>query len=292
MTKKTRILFAVLLVLVMVCTAGCSGKDPAPPQDTTAPTETIDNDTKPVPGFVGAVLYNQDGIKVTVTGYETDNFYGPMLYVKISNSTDKDVVVKSELVCGNFYMMNNTMIHSEVAAGTEAESCFVFSYNEMERCEIKELTLLEFYITVCDPVTNENLAAPKLVRMHLAAEHNISIDASGLRVYDKDGIRIVFKGVEKDRTYQGAVYFFVDNNSGRNISIFNKYIGLNEVYCLDTFWVDVRHDAYALDCIYLWDLSSYKLESLDQIETIALNLQIIDYDTKEEIDTVSINIDN
>lgn len=290
MTKTNRMLFAALLVLVMVFTAACTGKDANTPATTTS--AATGNDTKPVPGFIGSVLYDQDGIKVTVTDYVTDHFYGPELYVTVTNSTDKDVLFKSELLSVNGYMMNNALASGEVAAGAEEALCFVFSNEEMARCGIEALSRLEFYITICDCASGEALTTPKLVALHLTEECNMNVDASGEVVYDKDGIRIIFKGVKEDLMYQGAVYFFVENQSGRNISIFNKEISLNGVSCADFFRIDVRHDLYALDCIYLWDLSSYNLESLDQIDTIALNLQVVEYETEEVIDTVAVNINN
>lgn len=362
MAKKTRALFAVLLVLVMVFTAACSaddsgsdkddkkpgnggsslsdilGKDDKddeadeseptapsiaiqtipteietepteaetePTEAETEPTETepTEAETAPVedvvqlenPGqIIGTVLYNKDGIKVTVTGYKTESFYGPEISVKIENSSDKKVLVSTDLLSVNGYMMEDVLLYADVDAGSEVEDFFLFSNETLAQRGIKEISEVKFYIVVSDPDTYDTFDTSKLLSLNLTESYTRTVDYSGQELYNKDDIQIIFKGVGSDDLFDGLVYFLVKNNSGKNISVYAHEIFINGTKSDDTFWSDVRDGTVNLDSMVLWDLSSLRLTSVDEIETITLTLYVIDYDTWDEIDfteTITITIE-
>lgn len=310
MTKTNRMLFAALLVLVMVFAAACSGKDAGKGGKETAPTAAAGNDTQstepgitepaveelqPVLDVVGTVLYDQDGVKITVTDYNPDLSYGPKFYVSIANNTDRVVRVSTELLSVNGYMMNDGVnLYKDLAAGTEEEDYILLSNEFMGRCGIKQLSNMAFYVYVLDPETNVPLSEPQLVTLDVTARCNQTVDTTGQELYNKDGIRIIFKGVDSDELYEGAVYFLIENNSGENISVYTNTIALNGVSVDNIFWTDVRDGAVALECFYLEYLSDYELESLAQIETVTVKFQLINFETMDGIDTcdyVTINVE-
>ncbi len=350
MAKKTRILFALLLVLVMVFTAACSGKkadddkeDPksdkggsslsdifgkdedekdneaettAPfdineieattpsEDDVTVPTQVEEiettepaEDEQPIQdqqSIVGTVLYDKGGIKITITNYEVNSYYGPEIDVIISNTSDKDVLVNTQHLSVNGYMMDDVLLYAEVAAGTEVEDFFMFSFDEMSRRGIKELSKLEFYIEVMDPETYDTIDKTKLLTLNLTPKCNQTIDYSGTELYNNKGIRIIYKGMEPDSMLDGLVYFFVENNTGKDVSVYASGITINGTLCDESFWTDLRKDTVGMDYLGLWNLSDVNLESLDQIETMELEFHIIDFETWDEITstgTVTINIE-
>lgn len=343
MAKKTKILFALLLVLVMVFTAACSAEDSDPDKDdkksdkgssslsdifgkddedekdseaettapfdineieTTAPivedetesTEPSQDDEQPEnPGnIIGTVLYDKDGIKVTVTGFETESYYGPEIGVLIENSSDKDAMVTSKQLSVNGCMMDDVMLYAEVAAGTKAEDFFMFSYDEMARRGIKELSKLEFYIEVMDPDTYDTIGKSELLTLNLTPECNQTFDYSGTELYNDGSIRIIYKGMESNSLFDGLVYFFIENSTGKDVSVYADSITINGVQCDEAFWADLRKGTVVLDTMVLWDLSAVNLESIDQIETMELKFRVIDSESWDDLtvtDTVTINIE-
>lgn len=348
MAKKTRILFALLLVLVMVFTAACSGKDNDSDKDDkksdkggsslsdvfgkdnkdeeteptepsmevgTFPTEIVETEpteieetepteieeTEPTEieiqnpnNLIGTVLYDQGGVKVTVTAFDVNGYYGPEISVIIDNNTDKAVLVSTAQLSVNGYMMDDAMLYAEVDAGTQAEDFLLFSSEEMAKRGIRELAKVEFYIEVSDPDTYSTLATSKLLSLNLIDKYNQAIDYSGQELYNKDGVRIIFKGIESSSMFDGMVSFFVENNTGRNISIYARDITINGTATDDSFWADLRAGTVIIDDMILWDLSAANLEDLSQIETISLQFRVIDFDTWAEIavtDTVTVNIE-
>ena len=121
MSKKSKILLALLLVLVMVMTAACSGSD----KDITKPAE-VSGDSSVTPSDVSGsedsadaeitiaetVLYEADGVKVTATGYE-DGWMGPEVKVLVENTSSNNVLVTTESVAVNGYMMPVASLYAE-----------------------------------------------------------------------------------------------------------------------------------------------------------------------------------
>ena len=347
MAKKTRILFALLLVLVLVFTAACSAEDSSSDKDdkkpnkggstlsdifgkddkdneneTTAPsmaiqtepteaetepteaeteptdaeTEPTEAETEPVedeelpenPGqIVGTVLYNKDGIKITVDSYETDSFYGPEIGVTIDNTSDKDVLVFTDLLSVNGCMMSDVMLYAEAEAGSKVEDFFMFSNETMKQYGITEISEVQFYITISDPETYQPLDTSKLKSLKLTESYTLTIDYSGAELYNKDGVRFICKGVGSDDLFDGMVYFFAENNTDKNISFYAQNVTVNGIETEDTFWIDTRSGTVVLDTMILWDLDALRLASVDQIETITMDLYLIDYDTWDDIDGIA-----
>lgn len=324
MAKKTRILLSLLLVLVMVFTAACTAKDAdSEPDDdkgssslsdkfgkddkddkdddTTEPSMDFvvttdpagDDETQPQLDITDTVLYDQDGIKVTVTGYEK-TFFGPEITVLVENNTDKNVTVSTEHLSVNGYMFGDVMLYADVPAGKKANDSLMFSDEDLEKCGIQEISKLEFCIEVSDTETYDTIAMSELLTLNLTAQCNQKVDDSGVELYNKDGIRIIYKGTQASDLFDGIVDFFVENKSGRDISIYAKDISINGFACDDSFWADLRDGTVALESMILWDLSKVNLESVDQIENIELKFRVIDYESWDELtvtDTVTINIE-
>jgi hypothetical protein len=90
------------------------------------------------------------------------------------------------------------------------------------------------------------------------------------------------------------VYFFVENSTGKDVSVYATNITINGVECNESFWTDLRKGTVSLDTMVLWDLSAVNLESIDQIESITMEFYVIDYESWEELSTtgpITINIE-
>ena len=358
MAKKTRILFALLLVLMMVFTAACSGKDsdsdkddkksdkggsslsdvfgkgdqdeetdptepdmvittqpivnegtePTEPEET-EPAETEPAETEPTEpaetepteievlnpaDIIGTVLYDHDGVKVTVTAFEDKSYYGPEISVIIDNTTDKSVLVSSEQLSVNGYMMDDVMLYAEVEPGTQVEDYLMFSDEDMAQCGITELANVEFYIQVMDPETYKTLDTSKLLSLKLIGNYDQAIDYSGTELYNQDGVRIIYKGIEGGSMFDGLVYLFVENNSGRDISVYAREITINGMASDDSFWSDLRAGTVVIDSMVMWDLEAVNVADVSQIETISMQFRIIDLESWDELavtDTITINIE-
>lgn len=183
MAKKTKILFALLLVLVMVFTAACTGKDADQSgKETTSPTATVSNDTQSteptedtetvptqiVPDIAGTVVYDKNGIKITITGFEFDA-YGFSIPALIENSSDRNVMVETSQFSCNGYMFGSG-ISAFLKPGTESVQSFNFATWQLEVQGITQLHNIQFIVNVEDSDTWDVIDTSELLTLNFTED--------------------------------------------------------------------------------------------------------------------------
>ena len=294
MKNKGKIWIAALLVLVMLLTAACSGSDGEIKQ----PSD-VQGDSSVIPDDGGAnndaaltipetVLYDAGGVKVTATGYE-DGWMGPEVKVLVENDSDKNVLVTADAVSVNGYMMPFASLYTEVAAGKKANDSLMFSSSGLEQSGIEVPAEIQFYLDIQDADNWDTIDTSDLLTLTTsAAPYDQIVDDSGDVLYDEGGIRIICKGLKQDIIWDGTVVFYLENNTGRNISVYAENVSVNGFMQTVGLWSDLRPGTRLIDGMSMIDLSDLAIESIDQIENIEFDLRVIDADTWDEIVTTDV----
>lgn len=308
MAKISKTLLALLLVLVMVMATACSGSDddikqPANVNGDSGVTSdneasggnVVDENQKPEAITVAeTVLYDADGIVVTAKGYE-DGWMGPEIKILVENNSGKNVLITSASVSANGYMMPFASLYAEVAAGKKANESLSIMSSELDQSGIEVLAELQFYLHIQDPETWETITTTDLLTLNTsAAPYDQPVDNSGDVLYDSNGIKIVCKGLKQDIIWDGTVVFYMENNSGREISIYAENVSVNGFMQDVGLWSDLRSGTKLIDGMSIIDLSDLEIESIDQIENIEFNLRVVDANTWEDIvttDVLTLNFD-
>lgn len=304
MTKKTRILFAAVLVMVMVFTAACSGKDAGKgtgettipttaatgndtqstePSTVTEPTENEETlPTQPVPDITGTVVYDKNGIKITITGFEfsADGFSIPAL---IENTSDRNVMVETCQFSCNGYMFNSG-ISAFLKPGTESVQSFSFATWQLEVQGITQLHNIQFIVNVEDSDTWDVIDTSELLTLNFTEDFTPNYDYSGTEIYNQDGVRVICRGAGSASWNNGTVYFFVENNSGRNITVSGGWIKINGTATTSAIAASLRDGTAIVTYIPMLDLSSCGLNSVDEIETLTLQLYVMEEKTNDLLD--------
>ena len=303
MTKKSKMLLTLLLALVMVVTTACSGsedvKAPASVNgdssvtsnnesaDSSSGNKTEDNVVAEIT-VAETVLYDVDGVKVTATGYE-EGWTGPEIKILVENNSDKNVLITSDSVSVNGYMMPFAALYAEVAAGKKANETLSLMSSELDRSGIDVLAELQFYLQIQNPETWETVATSELLTLTTsAAPYEQPVDDSGDVLFDSNGIRIICKGLKQDIIWDGTVVFYMENNSGKEISIYAENVSVNGFMQDVGLWSDLRPGTKLIDGMSMIDLSDLEIESIDQIENIEFNLRVVDANTWEDIVTTDV----
>ena len=302
MTKKSKMLVALLLVLVMVLTTACSSgeevKQPASVNgdssvtsgDTPAEnnTNTEEEDTAVEITVAETVLYDAGDIKVTATGYE-DGWMGPEIKVLVENNSTKNVLVTADAVSVNGYMMPYASLYAEVAEGKKANESLSIMSSELDQSGIEVVAEMQFYIQISDSETWETMATSELLTLTTsAAPYEQSVDDSGDVLYDSEGIRIICNGLKQDIIWDGTVVFYMENNSGKAISIYAENGSVNGFMQDVGLWSDLRPGTKLIDGMSMIDLSDLEIENIDQIKNIEFNLRVVDANTWEDIKTTDV----
>ena len=302
MTKKSKMLIALLLAMVMILTTACSSSDEVTqPANFNGDSSVIsneepagndsnneqENDTVEIT-VAETVLYEADGVKVTATGYE-DGWMGPEIKILVENDSSKNVLVTSASVSANGYMMPTASLYAEVAAAKKANETLTIMSSELDQSGIEMLAELQFYLQIQDPETWQTITTSDLLTLTTsAAPYEQPVDDSGDVLYDSDGIRIICKGLKQDIIWDGTVVFYMENNSGKEISIYAENVSVNGFMQDVGLWSDLRPSTKIIDGMSMIDLSDLEIENIDQIENIEFNLRIVDANTWEDIVTTDV----
>ena len=294
MKNKGKIWIAALLVLVMLLTAACSGSDGEikQPSDVQGDSSVIPDDGGADTGAAltipETVLYDAGGVKVTATGYE-DGWMGPEIKVLVENNTEKNVLVTADAVSVNGYMMPFASLYTEVAAGKKANDSLMFSSSGLEQSGIEVPAEIQFYLDIQDADNWDTIDTSDLLTLTTsAAPYDQIVDDSGDVLYDEGGIRIICKGLKQDIIWDGTVVFYLENNTGRNISVYAENVSVNGFMQTVGLWSDLRPGTRLIDGMSMIDLSDLAIESIDQIENIEFDLRVIDADTWDDIVTTDV----
>lgn len=303
MAKRSKILVALLLVLVMVMATACSDsgevKQPANvngDSSVTSGNETTGDSTGNDSGNTAdvevtvaeTVLYDADGIVVTATGYE-DGWMGPEIKVLVENNSTKNVLITTDSVSVNGYMMPYASLYAEVAAGKKSNESLSIMSSELEQSGIETVAEMQFYIKVSDADTWDSIATSDLIALNTsAAGLEQPVDDSGDVLYDSNGIKIVCKGLKQDVIWDGTIVFYMENNSGKPITVYAENVSVNGFMEDAGLWSDLRDGTRIIDGMSLLDLSDLELESIDEVKNIEFNLRIINSETWDDIVTTDV----
>lgn len=303
MAKRSKMLLALLLALVMVMATACSSvnediKQPANVNGdssvTTGDDATNDNagdgedPAKDGLSVAETVLYDADGIVVTATGYE-EGWTGPEIKILVENNSEKNVLVTTASVSVNGYMMPYASLYAEVAAGKKANESLSIMSSELEQSGIETLAEMQFYLQIQDPETWETVATSDLLTLTTsAAPYEQPVDDSGDVLYDANGIKIVCKGLKQDIIWDGTVVFYMENNSGKAVSIYAENVSVNGFMQDVGLWSDLQEGTKLIDGMSMIDLSDLEIENIDEIKNIEFNLRVVDAETWQDIVTTDV----
>lgn len=160
---------AVVFVLVLILAVLGSGDDEKPDvpldsmppvsqaDDTQRQTTTTEPETKPE-----QVLYEKNGIKITLKGLKMDSTFGPKLALLIENTTSTAYTVQVRDFSVNGYMVN-TVFSSDVDAGKKNNDSISILSSSLEENDITKIENIEFSFHVFDSKTWDNrFDSPKI----------------------------------------------------------------------------------------------------------------------------------
>lgn len=303
-----RMICLAMCGLVAVFTCACDKEEVATPTQaepetaavlqteevTTAPTEGSDilslktfiSTFDKTPSVEEAVLYEDENLSVTVTGIDYSAISGPGLQLSVQSNYQKDVILQAPYAVVNGYMVSPEM-SIEVPAGESANGALTLPYFNLAISEITALQNIEFAIRVVEadsynPITKTDLISVTTI---LEEYEEKEVNESGQTVYDRNGIKIVLKGINTDRAYSdGAeLMVYMYNGTKRNIAIQTNDVIVNGYDMTSAMNRTILPDKRAVDVVtfYTLDMEEY---AIDEIDSVNVSFVIKDADSWETID--------
>lgn len=112
------------------------------------------------------VVFEHEGIKITVTGGDESGFYGPQLLILIENDTDRSIVVQCWESSINGFVVNS-ILSEDVPSGKKVNTGIVFYSSDIASNGIEEIKVIEFYFSILDYETWEEIIATDVITINV-----------------------------------------------------------------------------------------------------------------------------
>ena len=271
----------VLLLLAVLFLCGCTAREK--PLTTTAPTtvatesprtETTLPETTAAPSLESRVVYDVEGVKVTVTGL-SDDWMGRKITLLVENTTDRNLALSGDVFAVNGITVPG-YLYAEVAAGMKTNDALELYNDALETAGILQIaTVRSGDIRLVDTDSFEVLDRVVLdLETDIAEGYRQGIDDTGEELFEEDDITVIAQILSQE-LYGNTVQLLVKNETGKDIIVEAENISVNG-FTLDA-WL---YDTVLADTVRFceMDLFSTGLEenNIEEIRQVSFNLRILD----------------
>ncbi len=232
-------------------------------------------------------LYDDENLTVSVKGIDYAAVSGPQLQLNIQNKSNKEIVAQSPYSIVNGYMITPEL-NGKIDAAKSADCSLTLPYFKLAISSINSVKKVEFAIRLVDAKSYNPIATTDLITVETSAkkDEEVECDESGQVAYDKDDIKIIFKGVNTDRAYSdGAeLMVYMYNGTDQKIAVRAKDVVVNGYTMTSAMNSTILPDKRAVDVVtfYKLDMEEHDIEDIDSIK---VSFTIKDADNWETIDS-------
>ena len=238
------------------------------------------------------VLLEQDGIKITATGMD-DGLLGTELKLLIENDSSTNLTFQARNASVNGYMVD-TMMSEDVAAGKKSNTSLTFSTSGLKDCGIDTIANMEFSFHIFTTDDWDDFLDSDLISLDTSAagSYTQNYDDSGEVFYDKDGIKIIGKGLSSNDSFFGpGLIVYIENNSSKNFTVQVRDTSVNGFMIDTSMSEDVIVGKKAITAVTFFS-SSLEENGITDITSIETSFHVFDmesWDTIVDTDPITIN---
>lgn len=238
------------------------------------------------------VLLEQDGIKITATGMD-DGLFGTELKLLIENDSSTNLTFQARNASVNDYMVD-TMMSEDVAAGKKSNTSLTFSTSGLKDCGIDTIANMEFSFHIFTTDGWDDFLDSDIISLDTSAagSYTQNYDDSGEVFYDKDGIKIIGKGLSSNDSFFGpGLIVYIENNSSKNFTVQVRDTSVNGFMIDTSMSEDVIVGKKAITAVTFFS-SSLEENGITDITSIETSFHVFDmesWDTIVDTDPITIN---
>lgn len=297
------VLAAVLLVALVACGVDGGGQLQKPSDvssggENTKPTkseegqQTEPQQTEPQTQEATveeAVVLDEKGVKITVKRLEDKGLFGPELKLLLENESGVDLTVQVRDCSINGYMIE-PMMSVDVADGKKANDGITFMRSDLEACGIDTIADMEFSFHIFTTEDWETFMDTEKIQVQtsVAETYEYTFDDSGDLVYEKNGIKIVVKGLDTGDSLLGpGIVVYMENESGQDITVQTRDVSVNGFMVDALLSSEVVDGKRAVDSITFLS-SELEENEITEITEVELSFHIFDQESWDSIDDTDV----
>lgn len=238
-------------------------------------------DEAEMPTIERQVLYNAKGVKITATGLKS-TWNGPQLTLLIENNSSRDVVINSIDESVNGYMIDSVLI-AEAEAGGSVIDGITFQASCLEESGVTDIATMEFKLQILNSNWNP-LATSATIKVDtsISKSYQQRYDDSGDEIMNKNGVRIIEKGVVYDSSFGTGVVLYIENNSAKGITVQISDTSVNGCDMDGIIAEEVSAGKKAISEIIFFD-SDLQDNEITDINEVQLYFHIIDQNSGDNL---------
>lgn len=286
MKKLTKALCLIIVLAVFAGFAigsGSSDDSTGKGIETSAPSADTEGSAGSQITIEEQILLERDGVKITAKSYEVDKLWGEGIKLLVENSSDKNLVIGCDALIVNNYMITD-LFSCDVAAGKKANETIYLLSSELKAAGIENVGQIEIYFRAYDSDSYDDIFKKEAVTIQTSAYADMDTTPAdgGTELYNQDGIRIVGKLVDENSFWGTAVLLYMENTTGKNITISCENMSINGFMVTPYFSCTIYDGKMAFDEITILS-SDLEANDISTIEDIELSFHIYNSDTYDVI---------
>ena len=295
MDNLKKLCYSLVLVLVFLL-VGCGGDSNAQESTPSGSSPSPSDTSKGSPVSISEqVVFDQDGIVVTLTSLESSAIMGTELKVLIENNTDSAITVTSRDESINGVMVN-TMFSVKVEPGKKANDSMSFFSSSLKSASITTIKDIEFKLHIYDPDTWDTIADSETLTITTSADAGFKqgYNDAGNTIYEEGGIKVVLQELVAGSGSLGPeISVYVENFSDADIRVQLRKTSVNGFMIEPYFTCEVISGKRAFDSIEFFksDLDDSKITSIEELEFSLYIREADSWDTIAETDMIIVTFD-
>ena len=232
-------------------------------------TEENNNTGKGKTTLQEQVLWENEACKITALSYESDTIWGDSVKVLAENKSDKTLHIGCDALIVNDYMITDLFV-CELAAGKKSNESVSLMSSELNAAGIENVGKIElyFYYYKGDSFTDRVKSDCITIKTSHYDDMDTTPNDTGTELYNENGVRIVGKYVNENSFWGAAMLLYIENNSGKNITVTSEELSVNGYMVTEYFYATVYDGKRIIDDLTLSgsDLENNGIETIDEIE--------------------------
>lgn len=227
-----------------------------------------------VPAMEMQTIYDDQGIRITADSFGL--LYGePAVAVTVSNTSEKNVTVSLGAMAVNGYMMPGSGLYCQAQAGETVQSMLWMDGENLRDAGIDTVADMVLQLAIYDSDDYGDIASDVVIRLKTAAAGLVQpVDDSGRKVYEADGIRLVFRSAQVDDYGDAKIQFFAENLTNDPVYIGADSILINGEETDGMFWCQLWPDTRCVDRVYLYEMEEYGVRQTADLKQLRLEFYV------------------
>lgn len=224
-----------------------------------------------LPDFIQREVYNNGGIRIVMKGMEYRNTVrGPEIGLDIENGSSRNVMVQVRDMSVNGIVVNPVM-SAAVLKGKKVSDSISLNASELEACGIKLIKDIEFRFAIINADNFMEIDESGIIGVSTdAKDYEQTYDRSGHLIVNEQGVKIYFAGYRLEQLYREPFRIFVENSSGRDITVqldntsVNSYMMTPLISCN----VPAGRKSYDMISFIQSDFEKNGIKKIEKMETV------------------------